>query len=80
MKEQIRELMHSYGADLCGFASIGRFANAPLGFNPADIYLECKTAINASMPVRLKLSVMARSIKNFAGKTPMEKRNGALIR
>ena len=45
MKEQIRELLFSYGADLCGFASIDRFANAPLGFNPADIYLDCKTVI-----------------------------------
>lgn len=37
MKEQIREIVLSYGADLCGFADIDRFSNAPDGFHPANI-------------------------------------------
>jgi epoxyqueuosine reductase QueG len=45
MKEQIRELFLSNGADLCGFAGIERFSNAPLGFSPVDIYPECKSVI-----------------------------------
>ncbi len=31
MKEQIRELILSFGADVCGFANIDRFDNAPSG-------------------------------------------------
>jgi len=46
MKEQIRELVLSFGADLCGFASTDRFHNAPLGFNPVDIYPDCKSVIS----------------------------------
>ncbi len=41
IKKQIKEL----GADLCGFAPIERFNEAPIGFNPLDIYKECKTVI-----------------------------------
>ena len=29
MKEEIREIILSYGADLCGFANIDRFQDAP---------------------------------------------------
>ena len=46
MKEQIREIVLSYGADLCGFAGIDRFDNAPSGFSPADIYQDCKSVIS----------------------------------
>jgi epoxyqueuosine reductase QueG len=46
MKEQIRELIMSLGADVCGFAHIGRFNNAPHGFHPADIFPACKTVIS----------------------------------
>lgn len=45
MKEKIREKVLSYGADVCGFASIDRFDDAPKGFHPCDIYHECKTVI-----------------------------------
>ena len=46
MKEHIREVVLSYGADLCGFANIDRFDNAPEGFKPTDIYPDCKTVIS----------------------------------
>ena len=46
MKEQIRAIVLAYGADLCGFASIDRFNNAPSGFSPCDIYSDCKTVIS----------------------------------
>lgn len=45
MKEQIRESILNYGADLCGFAAIDRFSEAPKGFHPTDIYKECKSVI-----------------------------------
>jgi epoxyqueuosine reductase QueG len=46
MKEEIRSIVLSYGADLCGFAGIDRFDNAPSGFKPTDIYPDCKSVIS----------------------------------
>lgn len=45
MKEAIRQMMLSLGADVCGFASMERFQDAPAGFSPTDVWLECKTVI-----------------------------------
>src|SRR4030043_53854 len=33
------------GADLCGITPVARFADAPKGFHPRDIYPECKSVI-----------------------------------
>lgn len=33
------------GADVCGFANIDRFIDAPEGFHPCDRYRDCKSAI-----------------------------------
>ncbi len=46
MKEQIRKIVLSTGADLCGFANIERFDNAPVGYHPTDIYPKCKSVIS----------------------------------
>jgi epoxyqueuosine reductase QueG len=46
MKEQIRELIKSLGADVCGFAHIERLDNAPKGFHPTDIFMDCKSVIS----------------------------------
>lgn len=46
MKEQIKEFVLSYGADLCGFANIDRFQDAPSGFRPTDILPDCKSVIS----------------------------------
>lgn len=45
MKECIREIVLSCGADLCGFADVERFSEAPEGFRPTDIYADCKSVI-----------------------------------
>ncbi len=45
MKETIRELALTLGADVCGFAGIDRFADSPEGFSPLDVYADCKTVI-----------------------------------
>lgn len=45
-KEKIREMVLSYGADLCGFAHIDRLGMAPDGFKPTDIYGDCKSVIS----------------------------------
>jgi epoxyqueuosine reductase len=39
-----RKIKH-YGADLCGVAPAARFVDAPKGFHPCDIYLDCKSVV-----------------------------------
>jgi epoxyqueuosine reductase QueG len=46
MKEQIRNLIMSLGADVCGFARIDRFADAPQGYKPTDIFPDCRSVIS----------------------------------
>jgi epoxyqueuosine reductase len=45
VKERIKTMMLSFGADVCGVANIGRFLGAPKGFHPRDIFSECKSVI-----------------------------------
>jgi len=41
----IKNITLKLGADLCGIASVERFQDAPSGFNPLDIYSNCKSVI-----------------------------------
>ncbi len=41
----IKGMTYRRGADLCGIAPVGRFSNAPKGFNPADIYSKCRSVL-----------------------------------
>jgi epoxyqueuosine reductase QueG len=43
--QDIKESAARLGADLCGIASIDRFADAPKGFHPADVYKNTKSVI-----------------------------------
>lgn len=45
MEEKIKKIFEGLGADLYGIANIERFANAPAGFHPKDIYEDCKSVI-----------------------------------
>jgi epoxyqueuosine reductase len=45
MENRIKEILRSLGADDCKIASIDRFDAAPDGFNPKDIYADCKSVI-----------------------------------
>lgn len=45
MKEKIKEIIYSLGADVCGIANIDRFADVPQGFSPKDIYNDCRSVI-----------------------------------
>lgn len=45
-KEEIRSLFLRHGADLCGFASIDRFNDAPESFHPKDVLPICRTVIS----------------------------------
>ena len=43
--DNVIEIALKLGVDACGIASIDRFANAPAGFNPKDVYSKCESAI-----------------------------------
>ena len=45
MEDRIKEIFTKLGADLCGIANVERFANAPSGFHPQDIFADCKSVI-----------------------------------
>ncbi len=41
----IKERAIQRGADICGIAPVARFADAPRGFHPCDIYPDCRSVI-----------------------------------
>lgn len=43
--DEIKYRAKDMGAELCGIASVERFADAPAGFHPTDILKECKSVI-----------------------------------
>ncbi len=45
MHEEIKKIVMDLGADVCGIANIDRFADAPEGFHPKNIYPDCKSVI-----------------------------------
>ncbi|MDR2499355.1 MAG: hypothetical protein LBD28_07940 [Tannerellaceae bacterium] len=45
MKEEIRELITLFGANICGFAGLDRIDNSPVGFHPKDIFPDCQSVI-----------------------------------
>lgn len=44
--KEVKEIMFSLGADLCGIASIDRFNDAPKGYHPLDVLPTCKSVIS----------------------------------
>jgi len=56
-KTEIKALFYSRGADLCGVASLDRFADAPAGFHPADVLPTCKSVV--SFACRFPAGVLA---------------------
>ncbi|MEN6424560.1 MAG: 4Fe-4S binding protein [Phycisphaerales bacterium] len=45
IEETIKSLAHNLGADLCGIAPVERFANAPPGFQPRDIFPQAQSVV-----------------------------------
>lgn len=41
----IKKRVIQYGADICGVAPVARFADAPKGFHPRDVYPDCRSVI-----------------------------------
>jgi epoxyqueuosine reductase QueG len=56
LKEDIRNLIKSFGADICGFAHNDRFDDAPEGFQPKDIFPDCKSLISFAIALPKGLS------------------------
>jgi epoxyqueuosine reductase QueG len=44
--KQVKALVRSLGADLCGIAGIDRFADAPKGYHPLDVFPLCRSVIS----------------------------------
>lgn len=51
MEQAIKELVRNAGADVCGIAAISRFANAPEGFSPTDLYADCQSVITFGIAI-----------------------------
>lgn len=43
--DKIKEIAINLGADRCGISSVSRFQDAPDGFNPVQIWSECKSVV-----------------------------------
>ncbi len=44
--KQVKQIIKSLGADLCGIASLDRFSTAPKGYHPLDAFPLCKSVIS----------------------------------
>lgn len=42
----VKKLLYSLGADLCGIASLDRFGGAPKGYQPTDVFPCCQSVIS----------------------------------
>ena len=42
----VKKLLYSLGADLCGIASPDRFGGAPKGYQPTDVFPCCQSVIS----------------------------------
>jgi len=43
--KEVKEIAYGFGADVCGIASVEKFAEAPQGFHPGDIFPDTKSVI-----------------------------------
>lgn len=43
---EVKKILFSLGADLCGIAGVGRFGDAPEGYHPLDVLPSCKSVIS----------------------------------
>lgn len=44
--KDVKKILYSLGADLCGIASVDRFDDAPKGYHPTDVLPTCKSVIS----------------------------------
>ena len=46
IEERVKRLVRGLGADACGIGAIERFADAPDGFSPTDLFPACRSVIS----------------------------------
>lgn len=63
IKQAIKDTAFKSGMDLCGFASIDRFATSPQGRNPQDVLPGCKSVIVVG--VRLLDGIVQANFRDF---------------
>jgi epoxyqueuosine reductase len=74
--DEIKYWVKELGADLCGIASVQRFANAPSGFHPTDILKECKSIIVIAMRIPVStVGSSSQAIYTFAHTRMFDKIN-----
>ncbi len=42
---EVKSVAFNLGTDLCGIAPVERFAQAPKGFHPKDIWQDCRSVL-----------------------------------
>lgn len=45
-RNEVKSILFSLGADLCGIAGVDRFEEAPEGYHPLDVLPVCKSVIS----------------------------------
>lgn len=45
MENKIKKIFFDLGADVCGIANVDKFAEAPKGFRPTDIFKDCRSVV-----------------------------------
>ncbi|BBB90989.1 MAG TPA: epoxyqueuosine reductase [Methylomusa anaerophila] len=72
--DEIKCRTKNLGADLCGIASVERFADAPSGFHPTDVVAGCKSVIviTARFPVST-LSASSQAAYTFVRNRMVDK-------
>lgn len=57
MKDRIKGIVLTGGADVCGVSHVDRFADSPKGFSPLDIWADCRSvvAFGTALPKGLSL-------------------------
>lgn len=51
LEERVRHLVLGLGADVCGMAGIERFAEAPKGYAPTDIWAGCRSVVALGLAI-----------------------------
>lgn len=74
MKDKIKKIFINLGAELCGVANIDLFADAPMGFNPRDIYPDCKSVVVFAKKIPKGLAYVSPRIiyQQFNSISPVE--------
>jgi len=45
LENKVKEIFWGLGADVCGIANVDKFAEAPRGFHPTDVFKDCRSVV-----------------------------------